>query len=159
VSGGAWRVSNVQYAALPWRRAEGTVEILLVTTLNTGRWIVPKGWPLAGRTPSESAAHEALEEAGVLGEVAAEPLGSFHYKKRRKSGEIVPCNVHVFTMEVLRQRRRWAEKSAREVCWCSLEDALARVTERGLRRLIVKFARTSGERVKRCDTARMAAIA
>ena len=136
-------VRNVQYAALPWRRAQGAVEILLVTTRNTRRWIVPKGWPLDGRTPSECAAHEALEEAGVLGEVAAETLGSFRYAKRRKSGKIVPCKVHVFTMRVVRQRRRWAEKSVREICWCSLDEALMRVTDPGLRRLIAKFARVS----------------
>jgi 8-oxo-dGTP pyrophosphatase MutT (NUDIX family) len=105
---------------------------------------VPKGWPFLGRTPSECAAIEALEEAGVLGEVAAKTLGSFHHNKRRKSGEIVPCKVHIFTMEVVRQRRRWPEKRARETCWCSLKEALSKVTEPGLRRLIAKFAKASG---------------
>lgn len=133
------QVPNVQYAALPWRRTRDTVEILLVTTRNTQRWIVPKGWPLAGRTPRECAALEALEEAGVQGEMAAETLGSFNYNKLRKSGEIVPCKVHVFAMEVLHQHRKWAEKRARETRWCSLEEALAHVTEPGLRRLIAKF--------------------
>jgi 8-oxo-dGTP pyrophosphatase MutT (NUDIX family) len=143
VSRTATQAPNVQYAALPWRRADGAVEILLITTRNTRSWIVPKGWPLDGRTPSECAAHEALEEAGVLGEVAAEALGSFHYNKRRKSGEIIPCEVHVFAMEVIRQRRNWAEKAARDICWCSLEEALARVTEPSLRRLIAKFGKIS----------------
>ena len=140
----ALQVPQLQYAALPWRRAEGVLEILLVTTRHTGRWIVPKGWPLAGRTPSECAAHEALEEAGVVGEIAAEALGSFRYNKHRKSGEIVPCRVHVFAMEVAHQRRNWAEKAARKTCWCSTDVALARVTEPGLRQLIVKFAKSSG---------------
>ena len=141
MSSTASRVSHIQYAALPWRETEGTIEILLVTTRNTGRWIVPKGWPVDDHTPSESAAYEALEEAGVLGDTSVEPLGSFHYSKRRKSGEVVSCKVFVFAMEVVRQRRRWAEKSARETCWCSLADARARVTDPGLRRLITKFAR------------------
>ena len=105
---------------------------------------MPKGWPLAGHTPGECAALEALEEAGVLGEIAAETLGSFQYKKRRKSGEIVPCKVHVFAMEVVRQRRNWAEKRSRESRWYSVEEARARVTEPGLRRLIGKFAKASG---------------
>ena len=143
MSGVASQMPNVQYAALPWRKAEGEIQILLVTTLNTRRWIVPKGWPLAGHTPGECAALEALEEAGVLGEVAAETLGTFHYKKRRKSGEIVPCKVHVFPMEVVRQRRNWAEKKSRKSRWYSLEEARARVTEPGLRRLIGKFAKAS----------------
>ena len=135
---------HLQYAALPWRRVEGEIEILLLTSRNTRRWIVPKGWPLVGHTPSECAAIEALEEAGILGEVAAKTLGSFRYDKRRKSGEIVSCKVQVFAMKVSRQRRRWAEKSARETRWCSLDEALMRVSEPGLRRLIAKFAKTSG---------------
>jgi 8-oxo-dGTP pyrophosphatase MutT (NUDIX family) len=141
-------LSNIQYAALPWRRAEGALEILLITTRNTKNWIVPKGWPLVGHTPSECAAHEALEEAGVLGEMAEEALGSFHYNKRRKSGEVVVCKVHVFAMKVLQRRRNWPEKAAREVRWCPLDEALARVTEPSLRRLIAKFAKASGGSVE-----------
>jgi 8-oxo-dGTP pyrophosphatase MutT (NUDIX family) len=140
----AAHVANVQYAALPWRRVQGALEILLITTRNTRSWIVPKGWPLVGCTPSECAANEALEEAGVLGEVAEKALGVFHYNKRQKSGDIVPCKVHVFAMEVVHQRRSWAEKAARDICWCSLPEALARVTEPSLRRLIAKFAKTFG---------------
>lgn len=137
----ASQATNVQYAALPWRASEGAVEILLVTTLKTRRWIVPKGWPLAGRTPSESAASEALEEAGVLGEVALKSLGSFLYNKHHKSGDVTACKVHVFPMRVVSQRRSWAEKRARETCWCSAEEALARVSDPGLRRLIARFTR------------------
>ena len=138
--------SNTQYAALPWRRAGDTIEILLVTTRNTQRWIVPKGWPLAGRSPSACAALEALEEAGVQGNIATKALGTFTYGKRRKSGEIVLCRVHVFAMEVTHQRRHWAEKRARETRWCSPEEALARVNEPGLRRLIAKFSGTERTR-------------
>jgi 8-oxo-dGTP pyrophosphatase MutT (NUDIX family) len=137
----ASRVLDVQYAALPWRATDDAIEILLVTTLKTRRWIVPKGWPLAGRTPSESAASEALEEAGVLGEVASKSLGSFLYSKRRKSGDVTSCKVHVFPMRVVGQRRSWPEKSARETCWCSPEEALARVSDPGLRRLIARFTK------------------
>jgi 8-oxo-dGTP pyrophosphatase MutT (NUDIX family) len=134
----------VQYAALPWRRARGEVEILLVTTRRTRRWIVPKGWPIPGCTPAQCAAHEAFEEAGIAGEIAEKPLGSFRYEKRRKSGELLPCKVDVFPLEVLRQRRTWPEKAARSTCWCSPEEALARVREPGLRRVIARFARSAG---------------
>ena len=135
-------LSQIQYGVLPWRRVEGALEFLLITTRNTGRWIVPKGWPLPGRSPRECAAQEALEEAGILGDVAAAPLGWFHYDKLRKSGEVVPCKVQVYPMEVTRQRRSWVEKSARLTHWCSLEEALSRVAEPGLRQLILKFSRT-----------------
>jgi 8-oxo-dGTP pyrophosphatase MutT (NUDIX family) len=143
------KVVSIQYAALPWRKVGDALEILLVTTLNTKRWIVPKGWPVAGRQPCESAAHEALEEAGVLGEMGVKALGSFRYDKRRKSGEIVPCKVDVFAMEVVHQRRSWAEKGKRETCWCSIEEALARVSEPGLRRVIARFAKVPDRRPAR----------
>ena len=145
---------SIQYAALPWRRAGGAIEILLITSRNTRRWIVPKGWPLTGRSPRECAAQEALEEAGVLGEVSQKPLGWFRYDKLRKSGEVVPCKVQVFAMQVARQRRVWAEKSARQTRWCSPQEALAHVSEPGLKSLISKFARASGGPPRRHPPAR-----
>ena len=133
-----------QYAALPWRRRRGhSVEILLVTTRRTRRWIVPKGWPVDGYSPGECAAREALEEAGVLGVIAAKPIGAFPYRKQRKSGESVRCRVEVFPLQVTQQLRNWPEKSVRETCWCTAEDALTRTSDPGLRRLIAKFAETS----------------
>lgn len=141
----------IQYAALPWRREKGAVEILLITSLKTRRWIVPKGWPVDQLTPPQCAAHEALEEAGVAGDVALKSLGSYRYKKLRKSGEILPCVVHVYAMEVQTRDRTWAEKKARESCWCSVPEALARVADPGLRRLIVKFAKAQ-QAAQRRDT-------
>jgi 8-oxo-dGTP pyrophosphatase MutT (NUDIX family) len=114
VSSTVSNIARIQYAALPWRRVDNAIRILLITTRNTRRWIVPKGWPLEGYTPRECAAQEALEEAGVLGEVSPKPLGWFCYNKLRKTGEIVPCRVQVYPMEVLRQRRTWEEKAARQ---------------------------------------------
>ena len=130
-----------QYAALPWRRRRGhSIEILLVTTRRTRRWIVPKGWPVSGCSPGECAAREAMEEAGVLGVIAAKPIGAFPYRKQRKTGASVRCRVEVFPLEVTHQLRNWPEKSVRETRWCTAEDALARTSDPGLRRLIAKFA-------------------
>ncbi|MGH6889253.1 MAG: NUDIX hydrolase [Rhizomicrobium sp.] len=141
VSGVASEVENLQYAALPWRRTKNALEILLVTTRRTRRWIVPKGWPEAGLLPHECAAREAFEEAGVEGKAQLKPLGNFLYEKQRKSGDSVVCSVLVFSMEVVRQRADWPEKAAREVRWCSVEEALELVGDTGLRRLIAKFAK------------------
>jgi 8-oxo-dGTP pyrophosphatase MutT (NUDIX family) len=143
------KASNIQYAALPWRKAGDALEILLITTLNTRRWIVPKGWPLEGKSPQDSAAQEAMEEAGISGSIAKASLGSFQYNKLRKSGEVVSCKVDVFPMEVSHQRRSWAEKERREARWFSIDEALAHVTEPGLRRLIAKFAGSGARRVPR----------
>jgi 8-oxo-dGTP pyrophosphatase MutT (NUDIX family) len=130
----------VQYAALPWRMNDGALEILLITTLKTHRWIVPKGWPIEALNPQACAAREALEEAGVAGSISEKSIGSFRYFKRRKDGEVVPCKVDVFALEVTQQRRTWAEKNAREYRWCSVTDALASVGEPGLRQVIARFA-------------------
>jgi 8-oxo-dGTP pyrophosphatase MutT (NUDIX family) len=129
----------IQYAALPWRRVKGEIQVLLITTRNTRRWIVPKGWPLDHMSPGECAAHEALEEAGVSGTIA-DMIGSFRHDKRRKTGELAVCEVQVFPLEVLRRQRSWPEKRARETCWCSVAEAVALVAEPGLGTLIETFA-------------------
>lgn len=134
-------VSGSQYAALPWRWVEDHLEILLITTLSTKRWVVPKGWPMEGRSPSECASREALEEAGVVGATDPQPVGSFNYLKRRKTGETIPCRVAVFALEVRRQRSTWPEKTKRETCWCSVDEALARISDPGLKRLVARFAK------------------
>ena len=134
---------NVQYAALPWRRKNGELEFLLITTRTTKRWIVPKGWPELGQSPSASAAREALEEAGVIGEIAAKPLGTFQYTKRRKTGETLPVQVTLFALEVAQQRRSYPEKHMRQTRWCSPKEALAHISEPGLKRLCVKFAKSA----------------
>ncbi len=115
-----------RYAALPWRWAEDHLEILLITTLTTRRWVVPKGWPIEGCTPSECAAREALEEAGVVGATMASKaaVGSFSYLKRRKTGETISCRVAVFPLEVERQRRTWPEKDVRRSRWCTVDEAM-----------------------------------
>ncbi len=140
--------SNIQYAALPWRKAKSGIEILLITTSNSRRWIVPKGWPAEGLTPSECAAQEALEEAGVSGHIAPEPLGSFRHYKVRKSGENVLCTIYVFPMEVTQQRQNWPEKNMRDFRWCSVEEALARVKDLALRRLIIKLVKSPRQLAK-----------
>jgi 8-oxo-dGTP pyrophosphatase MutT (NUDIX family) len=134
-------ITGSQYAALPWRWVEGHLEVLLITTLTSKRWVVPKGWPMEGCSPSECAAHEAFEEAGVVGTTAPEPVGSFDYRKRRKTGAEIDCHVDVFDLEVERQRRAWPEKAVRETRWCTVDEALARVSDPGLKRLIAQFAK------------------
>jgi 8-oxo-dGTP pyrophosphatase MutT (NUDIX family) len=99
--------SRVQYAALPYRRKRNSrTEVLLVTSRDTGRWIIPKGWPAKRKSPHKAAAREALEEAGVIGRISRRPLGAFSYKKRLKSGKVVICEVQVFVMKVKRRLPR-----------------------------------------------------
>lgn len=133
----------VQYGVLPWRHTPDGLQVLLVTTQNTRRWIVPKGWPEEGRTPQESAAREGYEEAGVKGAVADEAVGVFSHKKQLKSGQTITCRIRVYSMEVSDIADDWPEKSARQAKWCPVDEALMLVEESGLRRIIARFSRAT----------------
>jgi 8-oxo-dGTP pyrophosphatase MutT (NUDIX family) len=135
----AKRTTGIQYAALPYRVSGETIEILLVTSLRTRRWIIPKGWPIEGHQPAACAALEALEEAGVSGEIEKIAIGQYRYFKHIKNGVGVPCKVDVFALKVTRERNTWAEKDGRERRWCTVAEAAAAVTEPQLRLLIAKF--------------------
>ncbi len=130
---------NRQVAALCWRR-HPLPEVLLVTSLRTKRWILPKGWLHPGLSLPDSAAREALEEAGVVGMMNATPLGTYHYLKE-KAGNGIPCAVTVFALEVAQQKRNWPEKGAREMLWLPLAQAAQRVPEPGLRTILLDFRR------------------
>jgi 8-oxo-dGTP pyrophosphatase MutT (NUDIX family) len=127
-------------AALCWRASgKGTPEVLLITSLNSKRWIVPKGWPEPDLSPAENAAREAFEEAGVTGKVSAQPIGTYHYLKEKKDGGGVPCRVEVFALAVTKQLDDWPEKDARTLAWLPLDQAAARVAEPGLRQMLKDF--------------------
>ena len=145
-------VRHVQYAALPFRRRpRSRTQVMLVTSRETGRWIIPKGWPKKRKAPYTTAAREALEEAGVIGKVSRDPVGSYLYKKRLKSGAVVACEVHVFSLEVRRQRKQWPEKEEREFQWFSPADAAQAVQEPDLSDIIRTFPKR--QRTNREDSA------
>jgi 8-oxo-dGTP pyrophosphatase MutT (NUDIX family) len=137
-----FREHGRQVAALCWRpsskRASG-IEVLLITSLNSKRWIMPKGWPEADLTPAENAAREAFEEAGVTGKINPQPVGKYHYLKERKDGGGVPCSVEVFALAVTKQLEDWPEKGARELAWVPLEQAVTRIAEPGLSQVLKSF--------------------
>jgi 8-oxo-dGTP pyrophosphatase MutT (NUDIX family) len=88
---------RLQVAALPWRTTKkGVLEVLLVTSRDTQRWVVPKGWPEGEESLSQAAAREAQEEAGISGMVATTEIGSFYYGKRLPTGMERRCQVLVF---------------------------------------------------------------
>ncbi len=131
-----------QYAAMPFRMAPD-LEILLVTSRETSRWVIPKGWPMKTKTRREAAAIEALEEAGVEGPIRKQPLGEYEYLKLLRSGEAQRCRVTVFLLEVKVQHDTWREQDQRSTQWFAWDAAAASVREPGLSRLIRKFARES----------------
>jgi 8-oxo-dGTP pyrophosphatase MutT (NUDIX family) len=133
---------RVQYGALPYRLSAGSrPQFMLVTSRETRRWIIPKGWPKKGKSPHYSAAREAFEEAGVVGAVAMRSVGSFSYEKRLKNGGAVVCDVRVFPLEVRRQNKQWPEKQERVVEWLSASQAAEKVKEPKLSAIILRLVR------------------
>jgi 8-oxo-dGTP pyrophosphatase MutT (NUDIX family) len=133
---------RVQYGALPYRVSNRhRAEFMLVTSRETRRWIIPKGWPKKGKSPHRSAAREAFEEAGVVGSVGRRAVGSFSYEKRMKNGASVECEVRVFPLEVKRQKEEWPEKQQRRVKWLSASKAAEKVKDPTLSAIIRRIAR------------------
>ena len=128
----------IQYGTIPLRRGPGGgVELLLVTSRDTGRWVVPRGNPIRGLAPHQSAAQEAWEEAGVRGAVSDQPLGRYRYKKRRKLGFSVRAQVQLFEMLVTEVLEDWPERHQRRRAWFAPVDAAAAVDEPELKALIL----------------------
>lgn len=111
-----------QAGAIPYSIVDGQVAVLLVTSRRTGRWLFPKGGLMEGLTAHESAAREALEEAGVEGDVLATPLGAWRTIKRR-GVHVTPIEVDMFPLLVTRQLDNWQEQSQRRRHWASLREA------------------------------------
>ncbi|MGV8930010.1 MAG: NUDIX hydrolase [Brevundimonas sp.] len=128
-----------QVAALPWRRGTDGLEIMLVTSRETRRWVTPKGGRMAGKTDAEAAAIEAMEEAGVQGEVQDRPLGTFRYLKILKRRAPRWCVVAVYPLEVTIQHGAWKEQAERERVWMSVEQAADCVGEPDLAEIIRTF--------------------
>ncbi|WP_435258349.1 NUDIX hydrolase [Thioclava sp. FR2] len=125
-----------QHGAMCWRLKRGSVEVLLVTSRDTGRWVIPKGWPCKSLPAPQSAAKEAWEEAGVEGDVSTEPLGTYTYPKRRTPLPPLPCLVTVFPLHVSRLAEKFPERKQRKRKWFSAKKAARLVDEPELREIL-----------------------
>lgn len=131
--------ARTQVAALCWRIADGKPQILLVTSRETGRWVLPKGWPQAGRSGPESARAEAWEEAGVEGRIAAEPVGHYAYHKVLAPEADVPCVVAVYPLRVKSLARNYPERAQRKRRWFAPKKAAQKVDEPALKLILRAF--------------------
>jgi 8-oxo-dGTP pyrophosphatase MutT (NUDIX family) len=132
-----------QVAALPVKLGDDEItRVLLVTSRETRRWVIPKGWPMKGLKPYEAAAREALEEAGLKGHVDKKPVGTYTYFKRREAHFII-CNVDVYLLKVDKQLKNWRERDQREARWCTLQEAASLVQEPGLSALFLDLSRSA----------------
>lgn len=129
-----------QYGALCWRNSPNGFEVLLITSRETGRWVVPKGWPMKDISPAGTAAREAWEEAGVEGKLCETCLGVFSYQKLLSENCSVPCTVAVYGLRVEKQSRRYPEQHQRRRKWFAAHEAAALVEEPELSALLLALA-------------------
>ena len=130
VSGADVPGERQQVGALPWRiQRNGEMRILLITSRECGRWIVPKGWPVKGYPLLVAASRKAFEAAGVIGDISPAPVVAFRYRKALDDGSRVPCSVAVFGMNVRGTLSHWREKGQRKRQWFSLGEAADRLDD------------------------------
>jgi 8-oxo-dGTP pyrophosphatase MutT (NUDIX family) len=111
-----------QFGAIPYSVVEGRAVFLLITSRRTGRWIFPKGSAIEGMMPWEVAAQEALEEAGVEGEIDTVPIGA--YRDLKTVGiRRMEIEVDLYPLRVVHQLEDWPEKRSRHRHWAILPDA------------------------------------
>ncbi len=136
-----------QIAALPvhWDRKD-RLQVLMVTSRDTGRWVMPKGWEMDGKKPWAAAEIEALEEAGAKGYISKKPIGEYSYGKVLDDGTVLPCRVRLYPMIVDRLKRRWKERKQRRRHWFAPHVAAEKVDEPDLAELLL--------RLEECDEAR-----
>lgn len=134
------RPARVQVAAICYSGKGDDRKVLMITSRETKRWILPKGWPIDGLAANAAAAQEAWEEAGVkAATIASEPIGSYDYDKRLDSGATVPCIAQVYAIEVDHLEDQFPEADERTRKWVTSKDAAQMVDEPGLQAILHNF--------------------
>lgn len=131
-----------QYAAICYRstgQTDGSIEVLLITSRDSGRWIIPKGWPTRKKKPHEVAGQEAWEEAGVRGRIRKMPWGHYTYVKKLDGGELVPAMVQVHLIDVREIDDEFPERNQRKLEWFEPAVGASSVGEPELRGLITRL--------------------
>lgn len=139
LAGAGKRDLRTQFAALCYRLRKNKVQVLMITSRGTQRWIVPKGWPMDGRTPAGSAVQEAWEEAGVRGQSDGRCLGIFSYSKDAENLGALPCLAMVYAVRVDELADDFPEAGQRQRLWMSRKKAARLVDEPELARILRDF--------------------
>ncbi|WP_028957233.1 NUDIX hydrolase [Sulfitobacter sp. 20_GPM-1509m] len=131
------RPKRLQVAALCHRTKGDDTEVLLVTSRDSGRWIIPKGWPIRGLKSSEAALQEAWEEAGVRNSKATPaPIGTYTYDKRQSTGWDMPVETLVYSVSVNELSEEFPEAHERTRRWVLSRDAADMVAEPELQMIL-----------------------
>ncbi|MEZ5876754.1 MAG: NUDIX hydrolase [Tepidamorphaceae bacterium] len=138
-----------QIAALPVIKGpDGRLRVMIVTSRDTGRWIIPKGWTMKGKSDWEAAAQEAFEEAGVEGDISRKSIGSFNYDKQLDGDDFISCKVDVYRLDVTRWVSNWPEGDERERLWCFPDEAAERLQEPELKDIVRSLAKSKRDKDK-----------
>lgn len=134
------RPKGLQVAALCYRNGPAGTEVLLVTSRDTGRWIIPKGWPINGLSSAEAALQEAWEEAGVRqGHCTGDIIGQYSYQKMQKDGWGMPVVTLVYAVHVDDIRDSYPEVDQRNRRWMPPDEAATLVDEPELQDMLNTF--------------------
>jgi 8-oxo-dGTP pyrophosphatase MutT (NUDIX family) len=125
-----------QSGVVPYRINNGTTEVLLITSRNSHNWVIPKGGIVNQMSPHDSAAKEAWEEAGVLGQVNPAKLGSYKY---RKNGKIYCVQMYSLPVEVVSENFPEAGQRIRQ--WVDINQAVRQVKQPSLKRILEQFVK------------------
>ncbi len=123
-----------QSCVIPFRISNGSIELLLITSIKKQKWIFPKGFIEFNLSAFESAKKEAYEEAGVIGENETVELGSFDLKKKTRTS-----HVKIFSMEVTKELKDYPEKNLRKRKWFNVKDALANIENSDIKNFVYKL--------------------
>ncbi|WP_050525377.1 NUDIX hydrolase [Pseudorhodobacter aquimaris] len=134
-----YRPPILQMAALCLRGTGEGAEVLLIRSLDSKRWILPKGWPMRGKTLAEAAEIEAWEEAGVTGEIEPDSIGNFASFKRRANGLRQRSTIEVFALHVADVAKDFPEADMRESRWFPVREAMEKLKEPELSELIADY--------------------
>jgi 8-oxo-dGTP pyrophosphatase MutT (NUDIX family) len=120
--------TSLQYGAIPFRRVGGEIQFMMITSRRTRRWIFPKGNPIEGLSPAQTAAEEAFEEAGVRGTVGAAPIGHYHALRSGPAGATT-LSIEMYPLVVDEQLDQWPEMDERQRQWVTLAQAQRQLSE------------------------------
>lgn len=137
---GFLRPAVLQVAAICHRTDRDGVKVLLITSLGTKQWIVPKGWPKKNCSSAQTALEEAYEEAGIRGTVSETPIGRYTYQKQSQKGQTLDCVASVYEIAVSETVKKFPEAGRRKLKWLTPEAASERVTNPDLKRLLASFS-------------------
>lgn len=128
-----------QVGALPYAVVDGRLSILLITSRRSGRWIFPKGAIEPDLSASDSAALEALEEAGVVGQIEDVPIGSYRTGTDRDGSALVDVDIYPLLVET--QLDEWKERGQRLRHWAVVSEAQRLLADPALVRIATLLAK------------------